>query len=74
MMTGKRSNDNYQEKYGDYKYPKLQETFEHFFHRGEQEYHDALLDVQLCREFTFICNDQGVEPVCASEKYQKTYF
>jgi hypothetical protein len=31
----------------DYKYPKLQETFDHFFHRGEQEYHDALLDVTV---------------------------
>jgi DNA polymerase III subunit epsilon len=54
-------------EYGDYKYPKLQETFEHFFHGGKQEYHDALLDVTLCREIYFHMLRQGVESVAPRE-------
>jgi|TARA_R100001079_G_scaffold103694_1_gene69720 DNA polymerase III epsilon subunit-like protein len=40
-------------KFDDYKFPKLQECFDYFFHSGTQKYHDALLDVQLCRELYF---------------------
>jgi len=40
-------------KFSDYKFPKLQECFDYFFHKGVQNYHDALLDVQLCRELYF---------------------
>lgn len=54
-------------EYDDYKYPKLQETFEYFFHSGEQKYHDALLDVNLCREVYFHMIRTGVEPVAPRE-------
>jgi len=50
-------------EYKDYKYPKLRESFEHFFHTSQQEYHDALLDVNLCREIYFHMLRQNVEPV-----------
>ena len=54
-------------EYNDYKYPKLQETFEYFFHTGKQEYHDALLDVTLCREIYFHMIRQGIKPVVPRE-------
>jgi DNA polymerase III subunit epsilon len=49
-------------KFKDYKFPKLQETFEAFFHSSPQQYHDALLDVQLCKEIYFHLLRKGVEP------------
>ena len=45
----------------DFKFPKLQECFDHFFHRGIQNYHDALLDVQLCKELFYHLKRKGVE-------------
>ena len=48
-------------KFKDYKFPKLQETFEAFFHSSPQQYHDALLDVQLCKEIYFHLLRKGVE-------------
>ena len=52
MMTSK-DEMKLEGQYSDYKFPKLQECFDHFFHQGVQNYHDALLDVQLCRELYF---------------------
>mgnify|MGYP003115810361 FL=1 len=52
MMTSK-DEMKLEGKFDDYKFPKLQECFEYFFHQGVQNYHDALLDVQLCRELYF---------------------
>ena len=52
MMTSK-DEMKLEGKFDDYKFPKLQECFNHFFHKGVQNYHDALLDVQLCRELYF---------------------
>jgi len=49
--------------YNDYKFPKLEECFKHFFHRGVHNYHDALLDVQLCRELYFHMKRMGIEGV-----------
>jgi len=49
--------------YNDYKFPKLEECFKHFFHRGVHNYHDALLDVQLCRELYFHMKRKGIEGV-----------
>jgi DNA polymerase III epsilon subunit-like protein len=37
------------------------------FHSGKQEYHDALLDVTLCREIYFHMLRQGVKPVAPRE-------
>tara|TARA_R100001377_G_scaffold24356_1_gene13166 strand:- start:2276 stop:3073 length:798 start_codon:yes stop_codon:yes gene_type:complete len=48
-------------QFKDYKFPKLQETFEAFFHSAPQQYHDALLDVQLCKEIYFHLKRKGVE-------------
>jgi DNA polymerase III epsilon subunit-like protein len=48
-------------QFKDYKFPKLQETFEAFFHSSPQQYHDALLDVQLCKEIYFHLKRKGVE-------------
>lgn len=62
MMTAKNQM-KLEGKYDDYKFPKLQECFDHFFHRGVQDYHDALLDVQLCKELYFHMKRLGVEPV-----------
>jgi DNA polymerase III subunit epsilon len=66
MMTAKNQM-KLEGKYDDYKFPKLQECFDHFFHRGVQDYHDALLDVTLCREIYFHMLRQGVEPVAPRE-------
>ena len=49
--------------YNDYKFPKLEECFKHFFHRGVHNYHDALLDVQLCRELYFHMKRIGIKEV-----------
>jgi len=49
--------------YNDYKFPKLEECFKHFFHKGVHNYHDALLDVQLCRELYFHMKRKGIEEV-----------
>ncbi len=54
-------------EYNDYKFPKLQETFEYFFHTGKQEYHDALLDVNLCREIYFHMIRSGTSPIAPRE-------
>ena len=48
-------------QFKDYKFPKLQECFEAFFHTSPQKYHDALLDVQLCRELYFHLKRKDVE-------------
>ena len=60
MMTSK-DELKLQGEYKDFKFPKLQECFDHFFHRGVQNYHDALLDVQLCRELFFHLKRKGIE-------------
>jgi hypothetical protein len=52
MMTSK-DEMKLEGQFSDYKFPKLQECFDYFFHQGVQNYHDALLDVQLCRELYF---------------------
>ena len=59
MMTAKNEM-KLEGKYDDYKFPKLEECFNHFFHRGVQNYHDALLDVQLCRELYFHLRRKGI--------------
>jgi len=59
MMTSK-DEMKLEGKFSDYKFPKLQECFDHFFHKGVQNYHDALLDVQLCRELYFQLRRKGV--------------
>ena len=59
MMTAKNEM-KLEGKYDDYKFPKLKECFEYFFHRGVQNYHDALLDVQLCRELYFYLRRKGI--------------
>ena len=48
-------------EFKDYKFPKLQETFNAFFHSAPQQYHDALLDVQLCKEIYFHLKRKGIE-------------
>ena len=59
MMTAKNEM-KLEGKYDDYKFPKLKECFEHFFYEGVQNYHDALLDVQLCRELYFHLRRKGI--------------
>ena len=59
MMTSK-DEMKLEGKYDDYKFPKLQECFDHFFHQGVQNYHDALLDVKLCRELYFQLRRKGI--------------
>ncbi len=59
MMTSK-DEMKLEGKFEDYKFPKLQECFDHFFHKGVQNYHDALLDVQLCRELYFLLRRKAV--------------
>jgi len=48
-------------EFNDYKFPKLSECFTYFFHGGTQNYHDALLDVQLCRELYFHLKHKKIE-------------
>lgn len=39
-------------KYG-YKWPKLDEAYRHFFHKGVEGAHDAMVDVRACRDIYF---------------------
>jgi DNA polymerase III subunit epsilon len=47
--------------FDDYKFPKLIETYEHFFNVGYFDWHDALADVQVCRIIYFHLKNQGIE-------------
>ncbi len=47
--------------FDDYKFPKLEETYKHFFNISYFDWHDALADVQVCRIIYFHLVNKDIE-------------
>ena len=47
----------------DYKFPKLKECYEHFFTGSYREWHDALTDVNICRNLYFNMIARKIKPL-----------
>jgi len=62
-MTMAKNEMKLQGKLDDYKFPKLKECYEYFFTGSYRDWHDALTDVNICRNLYFNMIARGIKPV-----------